>query len=45
MCENVELKLEDAVYSSGYGIENKCLRLVLLSKEFEIKWKLELIES
>lgn len=43
--ENVELKLEDAVYSSCYGIETKCTRLVLISKEFEIKWKLELIEN
>ena len=44
-CENNKINIEDAIYSIAYGIEEKCRRVLISSKDVEIKWKLELIEN
>lgn len=39
------LDIEDAIYSPEYGIERKCKRVIIKSKDFEINWELNLIED
>lgn len=45
LSDNSDFRIEDAVYSPEYGIEERCQRVVITNKNKEIKWKLELIED